>query len=78
MLGVCRSFPPLEAIGLILHQPQFVGACSEGELSEALGSLLCEAEGTRDKVGSQCHLSDASHSLVRDGLYAESQTFAHQ
>ena len=75
MLGVLRSFEPLEAVGLILHQPLFIEACSEEELAEALASMLYAFEGTRDKVGSR-DLSDASHLTVRDGLYAQSQDFA--
>ena len=75
MLGVLRSFQPLEAVGLILHQPQFTAACSEEELAEALASLLYGFEGTRDKVGFQRDLN-ASILLVRDGLYAQFQDFA--
>ena len=54
-----RSSEPLEAVGLILHQPQCVEACSKEELAEALGSLLCVLEDTREKVTSHNGLSHA-------------------
>ena len=62
MLGICRTFEPLEAVGLILHQPQCVEACSKEELAGALSCLLCVLEDTRDKVSSHNDLSHANWS----------------
>ena len=77
MLGVYRSYEPFEALGLILHQPQFVGACSKAELEEALWGLLGELEGTRDKVDSQKTLCDASQPSNIGALHAECKGFSH-
>ena len=46
----CRAYEPLEAVGLIFHKAELVGACSEQNLAKAFKALLKVLATTKDKV----------------------------